>query len=63
MRQIEDKIDTLIKDKQKLLEYNRPVTAFISFVSEEGLNRAADYNDIVKHSPALKEKGFDKLLN
>lgn len=62
MRLIEQKIDALIKDQNKLKEFNRPVTAFISFMSEEGLNRATSYLDIVESVPALKKEGYDTFL-
>jgi hypothetical protein len=45
MREINKKIDEL---KQTNLEkYNRPVTAFLTFENEEGLNRCKAYKDTV----------------
>lgn len=45
MREINKKIDEL---KQKNLEkYNRPVTAFLTFENEEGLNRCKAYKNTV----------------
>lgn len=47
MREINKKINTL---KTKNLEkYNRPVTAFLTFENEEGLNRCRAYNDVVEN--------------
>jgi len=47
MREINKKIDDLKSDPIKLSALNRPVTAFLSFENEEGINRAKDYNDAV----------------
>lgn len=45
MRAINNKIDEI---KTKNLEkFNRPVTAFLTFENEEGLNRMKNYNDTV----------------
>lgn len=47
MREINSKIDSLKSDKAKLEKFYRPVTAFLTFENEEGLNRAKNYNDVV----------------
>jgi hypothetical protein len=49
MRSINAKIDHL-KTKQAE-KYNRPVTAFLTFENEEGLNRCKAYNDVVESDP------------
>ena len=45
MREINGKIDHL--KSVKLESFNRPVTAFLTFENEEGLNRMKSYNDTV----------------
>ena len=53
MRKINKKIDDL---KTKNLEkYNRPVTAFLTFENEEGLNRCINYNETVMDDDAFLE--------
>jgi hypothetical protein len=53
MREINGKIDEL---KAKHLEkYNRPVTAFLTFENEEGLNRMKSYNDVVWSDEQFEE--------
>ena len=47
MREVNDKIDDLFQDKEKLDQFYRPVTAFLTFENEEGLNRATNYNEVV----------------
>ena len=47
MREINNKIDAIKSDRKKLESLNRPVTAFLTFENEEGINRAKVYNDIV----------------
>ena len=46
MRKINKKIDDL--KVQNLEKYCRPVSAFLTFENEEGLNRCLNYNDTVK---------------
>ena len=45
MRKINAKIDEL--NAKNLAKYNRPVTAFLTFENEEGLNRCKAYSDVV----------------
>jgi hypothetical protein len=45
MRKINQKIDTL--KRLNLQKYCRPVSAFLTFENEEGLNRCLNYNDTV----------------
>lgn len=53
MRQINKRIDEL---KTKNLEqYNRPVTAFLTFENEEGLNRCINYNETVLEDEAYAD--------
>lgn len=47
MREINKKIDELKSDPVELRKINRPVTAFLTFENEEGLNRAKQYNEVV----------------
>lgn len=49
MRTINAKID-MLKSKN-CDKYNRPVTAFLTFENEEGLNRCKAYNDVVESDP------------
>lgn len=46
MREINKKIDNL--KAANLSKYNRPVTAFLTFENEEGLNRCKNYKDTVQ---------------
>lgn len=48
MREVNKKIDELKSNPEKLKAFNRPVTAFLSFENEEGINRAKEYNESVK---------------
>lgn len=50
MRSINDKIDTSLKAPGKIDMYYRPVTAFLTFENEEGLNRMAAYNELIETS-------------
>ncbi len=52
-REIEEKID--VYKKENFIDLNRPVTAFLSFESEEGLNRAKNYAEIVNSDPRYAE--------
>lgn len=45
MREVNDKIDSLTADEHKRRELNRPVTAFLTFANEEGINRAKEYDE------------------
>jgi hypothetical protein len=47
MREINDKIDNLKSNPEKLEKFYRPVTAFFTFENEEGLNRCTNYNEAV----------------
>jgi hypothetical protein len=47
MREVNKKIDELKSDPTKLQQFNRPVTAFLTFENEEGINRAKNYDDVV----------------
>lgn len=47
MRAVNEKINSLKSDKNKLEQFYRPVTAFLTFENEEGLNRCKNYNDLV----------------
>jgi hypothetical protein len=47
VREVNNKIDTLKSDPTRLNQLNRPVTAFLSFENEEGINRMKEYNDTV----------------
>jgi hypothetical protein len=47
MREVNKKIDELKSDPIKLTGFNRPVTAFLTFENEEGINRAKEYNGTV----------------
>jgi len=47
MREVNNKIDELKADPKKLEKFYRPVTAFLTFENEEGLNRCQNYNDTV----------------
>jgi hypothetical protein len=46
MRELNTKIESL--KASNLDKYNRPVTAFLTFENEEGLNRCKAYNDTVQ---------------
>ena len=60
MRRINDKIDEARSDPVKLDKFYRPVTAFLTFENEEGLNRMAAYNELIETSDEYI--GYDKLL-
>jgi len=60
MRKMDAKIDEY--RSQNAAKVNRPVSAFITFESEEGLNRCVRYNEIIKNDETLLNKGYDKLL-
>ena len=60
MRRINDKIDEARSDPVKLDRFYRPVTAFLTFENEEGLNRMAAYNELIETSDEYI--GYDKLL-
>ena len=62
MREINGKIDELKSDGNELLKLNRPVTAFLSFENEEGLNRCTNYNETVLGDRQYMSQGYDKLL-
>jgi hypothetical protein len=47
MREINSKIDELTGDQHHLAKLNRPVTAFLTFENEEGINRAKNYSETV----------------
>lgn len=47
MRAVNDEINNLKNDPVKLEKFYRPVTAFLVFENEEGLNRCQNYNDTV----------------
>jgi hypothetical protein len=53
MRDINKKIDILVD--QNTAKYNRPVTAFITFENEEGLNRCQGYKDTVQSDSQFAE--------
>lgn len=55
MRELNDQIDVLKSDSAKLQEYYRPVTAFLTFENEEGLNRCQNYNNAVFEDEQFKE--------
>lgn len=48
MREFNKKIDELKSNPDKLKSLNRPVTAFLTFENEEGINRAKGYADVCK---------------
>ena len=50
MREINDKINTAKNDPEKLDKFYRPVTAFLTFENEEGLNRMTAYNELIETS-------------
>lgn len=45
---INDKIDDSLKNEKLLNELQTPCSVFLTFESEEGHNRAVEYNDAVK---------------
>ena len=47
MREVNAKIDALKGDPKSLTLFNRPVTAFLTFENEEGLNRCKNYDETV----------------
>lgn len=53
MREVNDKIDDLKSNSDKLKALNRPVTAFLTFENEEGINRAKGYTDAIENDPAF----------
>lgn len=60
MRAINERIDNARADPVKLEKFYRPVTAFLTFENEEGLNRMAAYNELIESSDEYI--GYDKLL-
>ena len=60
MRAVNEKIDSARSDPVKLDKFYRPVTAFLTFENEEGLNRMAAYNELIETSDEYI--GYDKLL-
>ena len=60
MRSINERIDSARNDPVKLDKFYRPVTAFLTFENEEGLNRMAAYNELIETSDEYI--GYDKLL-
>jgi hypothetical protein len=47
MRLVNQKIDQVKSDPAKIKKFYRPVTAFLTFENEEGLNRMLAYNEAV----------------
>jgi hypothetical protein len=47
MREINVLIDQVKANPDKLKKFYRPVTAFLTFENEEGLNRCLSYNEVV----------------
>lgn len=47
MREVNKKIDELKSNPDNLKMFYRPVTAFLTFENEEGLNRALNYHETV----------------
>ena len=60
MRDINDQINLAKNDPEKLAKFYRPVTAFLTFENEEGLNRMGAYNELVETSSDYD--GFEQLL-
>jgi hypothetical protein len=54
MREVNGKIDALKGNGENLKALNRPVTAFLTFENEEGINRAKEYADVVASEPELQ---------
>ena len=52
MRKINTQIDEL--NSKNLAKYNRPVTAFLTFENEEGLNRCKAYTQVVESDDSFK---------
>lgn len=52
MRKINTQIDVL--NSKNVEKYNRPVTAFLTFENEEGLNRCKSYSDVVTSDDQFK---------
>jgi hypothetical protein len=48
MREWNKKIDEIKSNPEKLKALNRPVTAFLTFENEEGINRAKGYTEAVQ---------------
>jgi hypothetical protein len=59
MRKINTKIDEL--NSKNVQKYNRPVTAFLTFENEEGLNRCKAYTDVVENNDEFKH--MEKVLD
>lgn len=55
MRALNVKINELKSTPEKVKAMNRPVTAFLTFENEEGVNRAKSYADTVQGDPALED--------
>ena len=51
VREINQKIDNLKRDPNNIVKFNRPVTAFLTFENEEGINRCKEYDEAVKNDP------------
>ena len=49
MRKFNKQIENLKSSTDNLNNLNRPVTAFLTFENEEGLNRCKNYNETVEH--------------
>lgn len=54
MREVNNKIDAITADDHKRRELNRPVTAFITFSNEEGINRAKEYDETCENDERFK---------
>lgn len=59
MRELDAQIDKFRTENDDKL--NRPVSAFLSFENEEGLNRCLQYHELIKDDQT-KYAGWDKLL-
>ncbi len=55
VRELNDKIDDLTQNPEMLKKLNRPVTAFITFENEEGINRAKNYKDTCEKDSSLAQ--------
>jgi len=53
MRKVDQRINEV---KQNYIALNRPVTAFLTFENEEGINRAKEYNETVQ-----KDRQFEDI--
>jgi len=58
--EINDKIDDALKHEELLNELQHPCSVFVTFESEEGLNRAILINDQIKKK--ILPKSYGKLL-